>query len=84
MDLFRCISLFFFNFSLSGLSPFGGQDDNDTMENIRKCDVRFPNEVFGNISDDGKDFIKKLLLKSRKYVLGFKTNSNFICYSRIF
>jgi myosin-light-chain kinase len=53
-------------FSLSGLSPFGGQDDGETMENIRKCDVRFPNEVFGGISDDGKDFIKKLLLKNRK------------------
>jgi hypothetical protein len=36
------------------------------MENIRKCDVRFPGEVFGGISDDGKDFIKKLLLKNRK------------------
>lgn len=52
--------------SLSGLSPFGGQDDNETMENIRKGDVRFPDEVFGDISDDGKDFIKKLLLKNRK------------------
>lgn len=52
--------------SLSGLSPFGGQDDNETMENIRKNDIRFPNEVFGDISDDGKDFIKKLLLKNRK------------------
>lgn len=53
-------------FSLSGLSPFGGQDDNETMENIRRCDVRFPNEAFGEISDDGKDFIAKLLLKNRK------------------
>ena len=56
----------FSNVSLSGLSPFGGQDDNQTMENIRKCDVCFPNEVFGNISDEGKDFIQKLLLKNRK------------------
>ena len=51
---------------LSGLSPFGGQDDSETMENIRKCNVRFPNEVFGGISDDAKDFIKKLILKNRK------------------
>ena len=51
---------------LSGLSPFGGRDDDDTMENIRRCDVRFPNEVFGGISDEGKDFIKKLLVKNRK------------------
>ena len=57
---------FFFHFSLSGLSPFGGQDDDETMENIRKCNVRFPDEAFGVISDDGKDFIQKLLLKNRK------------------
>ncbi|CAF0741448.1 unnamed protein product, partial [Didymodactylos carnosus] len=50
---------------LSGLSPFGGNDDNETIDNIRKCDVRFPNEAFGDISDEGKDFIKKLLLKNR-------------------
>jgi serine/threonine protein kinase len=56
---------------LSGLSPFGGQDDNETMENIRKCNVRFPNEVFGDISDEGKDFIQKLLLKNRKYDILF-------------
>ncbi len=57
---------FTFNFSLSGLSPFGGRDDNHTIENIRKCDIHFPNEIFGDISDEGKDFIKKLLLKNRK------------------
>lgn len=39
------------------------------MENIRKGDVRFPAEAFGGISEEGKDFIKKLLLKNRKYVL---------------
>lgn len=51
---------------LSGLSPFGGRDDDDTSANIRRCDVRFPKEVFGDISDEGKDFIQKLLLKNRK------------------
>ena len=52
--------------SLSGLSPFGGQDDEQTMENIRRGDVHFPKEIFGDISDDGKDFMKKLLVKNRK------------------
>jgi serine/threonine protein kinase len=51
---------------LSGLSPFGAQDDNGTMDNIRKCDVRFPSEIFSEISDEGKDFIQKLLVKNRK------------------
>lgn len=55
-----------FDFSLSGLSPFGGQDDSETMNNIRKGEVRFPHEVFNGISDDGKDFIQKLLLKNKK------------------
>ena len=53
------------NFSLSGLSPFGCQADEDTMENIRKCNVRISqSEAFENISDEGKDFIQKLLLKN--------------------
>ncbi|CAF4579023.1 unnamed protein product [Rotaria sp. Silwood1] len=50
---------------LSGLSPFGGHDDDETTANIRKCDLRFPTEIFGGISDEGKDFIQKLLLKDR-------------------
>ncbi|CAF0817484.1 unnamed protein product, partial [Didymodactylos carnosus] len=50
---------------LSGLSPFSGANDNETIENIRKCDIQFPNEAFSDISDNGKDFIKKLLLKNR-------------------
>ncbi|CAF1142161.1 unnamed protein product [Rotaria sordida] len=50
---------------LSGLSPFGGHDDDATAENIRKCDLRFPGEAFGGISDEGKDFIQKLVLKNR-------------------
>lgn len=54
------------NCSLSGLSPFGGQDDQQTMENIRRCHVQFPNDAFGEITDEGKDFISKLLLKNRK------------------
>jgi hypothetical protein len=36
------------------------------MDNIRKCNVRFPDEAFGGISDVGKDFIQKLLLKNKK------------------
>ena len=51
---------------LSGLSPFSGEDDDATKENIRKCSVRFSDEAFGGISDEGKDFIQKLLLKNKK------------------
>jgi len=48
---------------LSGLSPFAGSDDQDTLHNVRRCDWKFDDESFRSISDDGKDFIKKLLVK---------------------
>lgn len=50
---------------MSGLSPFGGVDDEQTSENIKKCDVKFPSDAFGSISDNGKDFIKRLLIKNK-------------------
>lgn len=50
---------------LSGLSPFGGLGDDETAENIKRCDVRFPSDAFGGISEDGQDFIKKLLVKAK-------------------
>lgn len=50
---------------MSGLSPFGGVDDDQTAENIKKCELRFPSEVFDGISENGKDFIKKLLVKNK-------------------
>jgi serine/threonine protein kinase/predicted RNA-binding protein with TRAM domain len=49
---------------LSGLSPFAGGDHDDTLDNVRKCAWKFDSESFRNISDVGKDFISKLLLKS--------------------
>jgi len=48
---------------LSGLSPFAGGDDQDTLHNVRRCDWKFDDESFRGISDHAKDFIKKLLLK---------------------
>lgn len=50
---------------LSGLSPFGGVDDNETSSNILDCSVQFPSSQFSMISDNGKDFIKKLLLRMK-------------------
>lgn len=48
---------------LSGLSPFGGEDDTGTLKNVKACDWDFDPEAFKDISDEGKDFIKRLLLK---------------------
>ncbi|CAF4229377.1 unnamed protein product, partial [Rotaria sordida] len=49
----------------TGVLSYVIQDNSETMENIRRCDVCFPNEVFAGISDQGKDFTQNLLLKNR-------------------
>jgi len=56
-------------FRLSGLSPFAGSDDQDTLNNVRKCDWNFDSDGFKGISDIGKDFIRKLLIKTPQYEL---------------
>ncbi len=50
---------------LSGLSPFGGVDDEETQANILNCRVNLPDSHFGIISENGKDFIRKLLLRQK-------------------
>lgn len=49
--------------SLSGLSPFAGEDDYETLQNVGQADWDFDDEAFDNVSDLAKDFIKKLLIK---------------------
>lgn len=58
----------YINFSLSGLSPFAGEDDLETLQNVRTGDWDFDTDAFSNVSDEGKDFIKKLLVKQPQYV----------------
>ncbi|XP_018412420.1 PREDICTED: myosin light chain kinase family member 4 [Nanorana parkeri] len=50
---------------LSGLSPFLGEDDNETMNNILTAEFDFEGEEFQNISDIAKDFITKLIIKEK-------------------
>ncbi|KAK6747288.1 hypothetical protein RB195_000476 [Necator americanus] len=47
---------------LSGLSPFGGETDEDTLKNVKKCDWNMDDSLFNQVSDNGKDFIRKLLI----------------------
>lgn len=49
---------------LSGLSPFAGDNDLQTMGNVSKVDYDFEDESFDVISNEAKDFIEKLLLKN--------------------
>nr|XP_056710957.1 myosin light chain kinase family member 4 [Euleptes europaea] len=50
---------------LSGLSPFLGDDDNETLNNILACKFDFEDEEFQNVSEEAKEFIIKLLIKEK-------------------
>ncbi|KAJ8279903.1 hypothetical protein COCON_G00069690 [Conger conger] len=52
---------------LSGLSPFLGEDDNETLNNILACQWNFEEDEFSNISEEAKDFITRLLVKSKSW-----------------
>lgn len=48
---------------LSGLSPFMGDDDIDTMTNVTLGKYNFDDDAFNMVSDSAKDFIRNLLQK---------------------
>ncbi|XP_014260217.1 death-associated protein kinase 3-like isoform X2 [Cimex lectularius] len=48
---------------LTGFSPFGGETDQETFLNISKAQVDFPDELFEDISEEAKDFVRRLLLR---------------------
>lgn len=50
---------------LSGLSPFMGESDLETMANVTKAVYDFNDESFDIISKDAKNFISKLLVKNK-------------------
>lgn len=51
---------------LSGLSPFMGHTDIETMANVTIAKYDFDDEAFDEISENAKDFIQKLLIKDQK------------------
>lgn len=51
---------------LSGLSPFMGDNDMETMGNVTVAKYDYDDEAFDEISDEAKDFISKLLVKNIK------------------
>ena len=48
---------------LSGLSPFSGENDSETYQNIARAEFDFEDEAFKDMSGEAKDFIQKLLVK---------------------
>ena len=55
-------------FSLSGLSPLLGEDNNETLANVTAAEWDFEDESFDVISDEAKDFIAQLLVKNPRYI----------------
>jgi serine/threonine protein kinase len=52
-----------YNLRLSGLSPFSGSDDYETMTNVSFAKYSFDFAPFDEISSTAKDFVEKLLVK---------------------
>ncbi|XP_073416920.1 myosin light chain kinase 3 isoform X2 [Dendrobates tinctorius] len=50
---------------LSGLSPFLGESDAETMNYIVNCNWDFDSETFDQVSEEAKDFISRLLVKEK-------------------
>lgn len=51
---------------LSGLSPFLGENDEETLANVAAGDWDFDDPAWDAVSDLGKDFICKLMVKDRR------------------
>ncbi|KAI4530745.1 hypothetical protein MG293_018603 [Ovis ammon polii] len=51
---------------LSGLSPFLGDDDAETLNNILACRWDLEDQEFQDISEEAREFISKLLIKEKR------------------
>ncbi|KAE8588285.1 hypothetical protein XENTR_v10022446 [Xenopus tropicalis] len=52
---------------LSGLSPFQGETDQETLTNVVAGSYEFDDRIFKQTSELAKDFIRQLLLKDPRY-----------------
>jgi serine/threonine kinase 17 len=51
---------------LTGISPFAGDNNQETYVNINQNNVEYPDEMFSDVSPSAIDFIKRLLVKNPK------------------
>lgn len=51
---------------LTGCSPFGGDNKQETFYNITLCRLDFPDDLFEDISEEAKDLMTKLMVKTPK------------------
>ena len=56
-------------FSLTGVSPFAGENDRATALNVRGSNVAFQETMFSGLCKEAKGFIIRLLVTARLYVL---------------
>lgn len=54
------------SYRLSGLSPFLGDNDAETLSNILACRWDLEDEEFQDISEEAREFISKLLIKEKR------------------
>ena len=66
ISLLNQSSSFSFFSRLSGLSPFMGDTDLETMANVTIAEYDYEDEAFDKVSDLAKDFIDKLLIKEKE------------------
>ena len=57
-----CIDIF----RLSGIPPFHQNTPRETLLKVKEGEWNFDKEAFTNITEDAKDFIKKLLVREPK------------------
>ena len=62
---------------LSGLSPFLGETDAETMNFIVNCNWDFDADTFEGLSEEAKDFVSRLLVKEKRYPLLLITRDPF-------
>lgn len=58
-------SFYFFCSSLTGVSPFAGENDRATALNIRNYNVAFEEGMFSDLCKEAKGFVIKLLVVDR-------------------
>ena len=63
MRVIRIQLFFVFLFSLSGISPFATDDEDDTMAAIQALDYRFEPSAFATITEEAKTFIRSLIIR---------------------
>lgn len=53
---------------LSGLSPFMGDNDAETLSNVTSVEWDFEDDAFDEVTETAKEFISNLLVKKKEWV----------------